>query len=41
MKINTSMSIDEKVLNQARDRAEKDRRSLSEIIQFALEAYLR
>ena len=41
MKINTSISIEEKTLNKAKGRADNDKRSLSQIVEFALEAYLK
>ena len=40
MKVNMSATIEEKIKQKAEERAVKDRRSFSEIVQFALEEYL-
>ena len=41
MKINMSATVEEKTVEKTRERAIKDRRSFSEIVQFALEEYLK
>ena len=41
MKVNMSATVEEKTIQKTKERAEKDRRSFSEIVQFALEEYLK